>query len=167
MPAPDEDAEGAIDVRDPLESMRNATLGFGGILIIVSAVGVVRRLASGEEAEDADIWRAWGFLALVAIVTGPAVAFVRIRMRGRSMRAKNAGTGVVAGLIYAGAGMTVVGDDMPLLARCGLGAFVAGGLAWAIASGLNEGMASLQPTPPKRGRKAREQSATRRVKRGD
>lgn len=126
------------DPKDPLESVWVCSLLFGGILLLVSAVGVVRALALGNGVNEPDVWRAWAFLAVVSCVMGPAVAFVRRATRRRSWRMKNAATGIGAGAVYASACALVAGRDMTTAARAGLGAVVFVGFAWAVASGLNE-----------------------------
>ncbi len=138
--------------KDPLESVWVCSLFFGGILLLVSLVGIVRALAMGGEVREPEVWRAWAFLAVVSCLMGPAVAFVRRATRQRSWRTKNAATGIVAGAVYALACTLVAGRDMTTTARAGLGAVVFVGFAWAVASGLNEAW-TPKPAPTKKKKK--------------
>jgi hypothetical protein len=133
--------------KDPLESVWVCSLFFGGILLLVSLVGVVRALAVGTEVQGADVWRAWAFLAIVGGVTGPAVAFVRRATRKRTRRTKNVATGMVAGAVYALGCALVASEGMTTAEKLGLNAIVFLGFAWAIASGLDK---ALPQSPARR-----------------
>jgi len=128
--------------QDPLAHPLVAGLVFGGVFVIVFLCKCIAALVLGipsRSFRDAEFGRVLLMLLTFSATTGGSVWLVRGKvLRASPVRRRNLATGLAVGATYSISCTLFFGGGMPLAADVGLGAFVFLGVAWAVASALNQ-----------------------------
>lgn len=134
--------------RDPLESPWISGLLFGGVFCVAFLVNLCGALAgwaamaclgrAGPMA-IADGSKALLLLLSFSIATGLLVSATRRAMRATTVRWRNRVTGLCVASVYTSACIVFFGEGLPFgMGSVALVSFVFAGVAWAIASALND-----------------------------